>query len=160
MSKESVSAETALPNEAENVALVRNFFADWAQRDASLLAKYLAEDFAYQMIEGEPDIVGPDQFVATLKDVLPGFVEIDMRIRRIECFGHLVMVDRCDRMVGKDEAHSMSFEVAALLVVADGKLKMLRDFPIPGGVFELGDAFAAGTVEDEHRLEVAAEHKE
>jgi limonene-1,2-epoxide hydrolase len=160
MSKESVSAETAPPNEAENVALVRNFFADWAQRDASLLAKYLADDFAYQMIEGQPDIVGPDQFVATLKDVLPGFVEIDMHIRRIECFGHLVMVDRYDRMVGKDEAHSMYFEVVATLVVGDGKLKMLRDFPVPGGVFELGDAFAAGTVEDEHRLDVAAAHKE
>jgi limonene-1,2-epoxide hydrolase len=132
------------PDEAENVELVRRFFADWSKRDAKLLATYLADDFAYQMIEGEPDLVGPGQFVATLDHVLRDFVEIDMHIRRIESFGHLVMVERYDQMIGKDAAHSMCFEVVAMLVVQDGKLKMLRDFPIPGGEFELGAAFDVG----------------
>ncbi|MGI9342288.1 MAG: nuclear transport factor 2 family protein [Gammaproteobacteria bacterium] len=150
-------ASPATPDEAENVEVVRNFFADWSRRDAALLARYLADDFAYQMIEGEPDLVGPAQFVATLEHVLPGFVEIDMHIRRIESFGHLVMVERYDRMIGEDEAHSMCFEVVAILVVEDGKLKMLRDFPIPGGVFELGAAFDAGSAEDRRRLDAARE---
>jgi len=156
-----LSQNTAVPgpghaNETENIALVQNFFADWAKRDASLLATYMADDFAYQMIEGEPDLIGPKQFVATLKDVLPGFVSIDMHIRRIVSYGHLVMVDRHDRMIGADKAHSMNFEVVAMLTVQDGKIKMLRDFPIPGGVFELGEAFAEGSSEDAHRLDVAA----
>ena len=158
MTQPTDDSHSDVPDEAANIALVENFFADWAKQDATLLASYLAEDFAYQMIEGEPDIVGPTQFMATLKDVLPAFVEIDMHIRRIACFGHLVMVERNDRMIGKDEAHSMYFEVAAMLVVQDGKLKMLRDFPIPGGVFQLGDAWLPGTYEEEHRLEVAAKH--
>jgi len=151
------SNTTAPHDEPANIALVKNFFADWAKRDAELLSTYMADDFAYQMIEGEPDIIGPAQFVATLKDVLPQFVEVDMHIRRIECFGHLVMVERYDRMTGKDEAHSMNFEVVAMLVVQDGKLKMLRDFPVPGGVFELGDAWLPGGVEEELRLQAAAE---
>lgn len=146
-----------MPDEAQNVTIVRNFFADWSQRDAALLGGYLADDFAYQMIEGEPDLVGPAQFVATLEHVLQGFVEIDMHIRRIESFGHLVMVERYDRMIGKDEAHSMCFEVVAILVVEDGKLKMLRDFPIPGGIFELGSAFDTGGAEDQRRLDAARE---
>jgi len=153
MSQES--AAPAPPNEADNVALARNFFADWSKRDAALLATYLADDFAYQMIEGEPDLIGPAQFVATLEHVLRGFVEIDMHIRRIEGFGHLVMVERYDRLIGKDAAHSMCFEVVSMLVVQDGKLKMLRDFPIPGGVFELGEAFLAGGEADERRLQAA-----
>ena len=133
MSQEHVTTDSAQPDETENVAIVKNFFADWAKRDAALLATYLADDFAYQMIEGEPDLIGPEQFVATLKDVLTGFTQIDMHIRRIVSYGHIVMVDRFDRMVGKDEAHSMNFEVVATLIVRNGKIKALRDFPLPGG---------------------------
>jgi limonene-1,2-epoxide hydrolase len=147
-------------NEAENVEIVRNFFADWSKRDATALASYLADDFAYQMIEGEPDIIGPAMFVDTLIDVLPSFNEIDMQIRRIVGYGHIVLVDRYDRMRGADEASSMTFEVVGMLVVEDGKLKSLRDFPIPGGVFELGSAWTEGSAADEARLETAAKHKE
>jgi limonene-1,2-epoxide hydrolase len=147
----------ANPNESENIAIVESFFADWAKKDATLLATYLADDFAYQMIEGEPDLIGPAQFVATLGNVLPAFKAIDMHIRRIECYGHLVMVERYDRMTGADEAHNMNFEVAAVLMVCDGKIKALRDYPIPGGVFELGDAWLPGGIEDENRLAAASQ---
>jgi limonene-1,2-epoxide hydrolase len=159
MSQEHVTTDSAQPDETENVAIVKNFFADWAKRDASVLAAYLADDFAYQMIEGQPDIIGPAQFVDTLGPVLPSFVEIDMHIRRIVAYGHIVMVDRFDRMVGKDEAHSMNFEVVPTLIVRNGKIKALRDFPLPGGVFELGDAWLEGSDEDERRLEAAAKHE-
>jgi limonene-1,2-epoxide hydrolase len=145
--------------EAENIELVQNFFSDWSKRDATVLAKYLADDFAYQMIEGEPDIIGPAMFVETLINVLPSFNEIDMHIRRIAGYGHIVMVDRYDRMVGADEASSMMFEVIGILAVQDGKLESLKDFPIPGGVFELGDAWAEGGAANEERLETAAKHK-
>ncbi len=142
--------------ESENIEIVRNFFTDWAKRDAALLATYLADDFAYQMIEGEPDLIGPEQFVATLKDVLAGFTQIDMHIRRIVSYGHIVMVDRFDHMTGSDDAHSMSFEVVGIVTVRNGKLTALRDYPIPGGVFELGDYWLAGGEADEHRIQAAA----
>jgi limonene-1,2-epoxide hydrolase len=80
-------------------------------------------------------------FIETLGDVLPGFVSINMEIRRIVGYGHIVMLDRYDRMTGVDEAHSMNFEVVGLVRVQEGKLSVLRDFPIPGGVFDLGSAW-------------------
>jgi limonene-1,2-epoxide hydrolase len=148
-----LSNEPTQHDEAANVALVERFFADWAKRDANALASYLADDFAYQMIEGEPDIVGPAMFVATLEKVLPSFTVIDMHIRRIVGYGHAVMVERFDRMIGTDAAHSMSFEVVAMLLVESGKIKALRDYPVPGGVFELGDYWREGGAADEHRIQ-------
>jgi hypothetical protein len=61
-------------------------------------------------------------------------------------------------MIGADEAHNMIFEVVAMLIVQDGKIKALRDYPLPGGVFELGEAWVAGSAEDQQRLETAARH--
>jgi limonene-1,2-epoxide hydrolase len=156
-----LSQNTAIPgpghaSESENKDVVLKFFADWSKRDVHLLAKYLADDFAYQMIEGEPDIIGPAMFVETLKDVLPAFTHIDMGIRRIECYGHVVMVDRYDRMTGTTDANSMKFEVVGMLVVKDGKITALRDYPIPGGIFELGSDWDYGSTADQQRLETAA----
>jgi limonene-1,2-epoxide hydrolase len=62
-------------------------------------------------------------------------------------------------MVGKDAAHSMHFEVVGMLVVQDGKITMLRDYPIPGGVFDLGAAWLEGTEADAQRLETAVRHE-
>ncbi len=159
MQQDSSSHDPRHDEEASNMALVQNFFADWSKRDAQLLATYLADDFAYQMIEGEPDLIGPAIFVETLKDVLISFTEIDMQIRRITCHGHVVMVDRFDRMMGKDKDHSMSFEVVGILLVTNRKLRMLRDYPIPGGVFELGNAWLEGSPADKQRLSTAAKRE-
>jgi limonene-1,2-epoxide hydrolase len=127
--------------EAENLEVVRQFFADWSKRDAELLAGYLADDFVYQMVEGQPDICGPQGFIEELGRVLGEFVSVEMKLLRHMAIGQLVMSERQDTLIGKDAAHSMSFSVASVTVVYDGKIAMLRDFPIRGGVYELGDAF-------------------
>ena len=44
-------------------------------------------------------------------------------------------------MIGKDAAHSMRFSVASHSVVYNRKITVLKDYPIPNGTFELGDAF-------------------
>jgi limonene-1,2-epoxide hydrolase len=127
--------------EADNLDLVRRFFADWSQRDAGLLATYLADDLIYQMVEGQPDIHGKAAFVETLGDVLKGFESVEMKLVRHMAVGQLVVSERLDTLIGKDAAHSMSFSVASHSVVYDGKIAVLRDFPIRGGVYELGDSF-------------------
>jgi len=67
--------------EAENITVVKAFFADGFRRDTELLATYLADDFVYQMIEGEPDLSGPAKFVKTLGAVLKTFTRVDMHRR-------------------------------------------------------------------------------
>jgi limonene-1,2-epoxide hydrolase len=127
--------------EAENITLVQRFFDDWAKKDADLLATYLADDLVYQMIEGQPDIVGKAAFVETLGPALGAFKTVDMKILRHYAVGQLVLSERFDTLIGVDEAHSMRFSVASYSVVYDGKITVLKDYPIRGGTFELGDSF-------------------
>lgn len=127
--------------ELENLALVRRFFADWSKRDAELLGTYLADDLVYQMIEGEPDIIGKLAFVEFLGPALETFHTVDMKILRHQAIGQLVFSERFDTLLGKDEAHSMRFSVASYSVVYDGKITILKDYPIRGGTFELGESF-------------------
>ena len=121
--------------------LVSRFFADWSSRDAELLATYLADDLVYQMVEGEPDILGKDAFVAALRDVLKTFTSVDMKIVRHMAVGQLVVSERLDTLLGQDADHSMRFSVASYSLVYDGKITEIRDFPIRDGVFELGSEF-------------------
>jgi limonene-1,2-epoxide hydrolase len=127
--------------ETENAALVRQFFDDWSQRDADLLATYLADDLIYQMVEGQPDIIGKAAFVETLGPVLKSFSSVEMKILRHQAVGQLVLSERFDTLIGKDAAHSMRFSVASYSVVYNRKITVLKDYPIPNGTFELGDAF-------------------
>jgi limonene-1,2-epoxide hydrolase len=127
--------------ETENAALVRQFFDDWSQRDADLLATYLADDLIYQMVEGQPDIIGKAAFVETLGPALKSFSSVEMKILRHQAVGQLVLSERFDTLIGKDAAHSMRFSVASYSVVYNRKITVLKDYPIPNGTFELGDAF-------------------
>lgn len=127
--------------EAENAAIVRRFFDDWSKRDADLLATYLADDLIYQMVEGQPDIIGKAAFVETLGPVLKTFQSVEMKILRHHAVGQLVVSERFDTLIGDDAAHSMRFSVASYSVVYNRKITILKDYPIPNGTFELGDAF-------------------
>lgn len=141
MTAETREADKRAALEAENMAVVRAFFAEWSKRDADLLGRFVADDLVYQMIEDEPDIIGREAFLATLRPVLPSFQSIEMKILNMTAVGQAVLMERHDTLIGADEAHSMRFSVAGFCVVYDRKIKVLRDFPIPGGVFELGESF-------------------
>jgi limonene-1,2-epoxide hydrolase len=141
MSAEPDMAARLQTREAENLALVKQFFADWSKRDVDLLATYLADDLVYQMVEGQPDILGKASFLETLSPVLKTFKSVEMKLVRHTAIAQLVVSERLDTLIGKDAAHSMSFSVASYSVVYDGKIAVLRDFPIRDGVFEIGGAF-------------------
>ena len=127
--------------ETDNLALVQRFFDAWSQRDADLLATYVADDLIYQMIEGEPDIVGKAAFVEILGPALDIFHTIEMKIVRHYAIGQLVVSERFDSLIGADEAHSMRFSVASYSVVYNAKITVLKDYPIRGGTFEIGNSF-------------------
>ncbi|MDP7093670.1 MAG: limonene-1,2-epoxide hydrolase family protein [Gammaproteobacteria bacterium] len=127
--------------EIENERIVTQFCLDWSTRDASLLANYLADDIQYQMFEGRPDIVGREAFIKELDGFLKNMKEVKWEILRTYSIGELVINDRIDHFVGEDESRSMHFSIAGYFLVRDGKIKIWKDYGIPGGISQVGGAF-------------------
>src|SRR6056297_1422634 len=82
--------------ELENERLVTQFCLDWSKRDAAHLAEYLADDVVYQMFEGNPDIIGKEQFIQTLDGFLNSMREVEWEVLRTYSVGELVINDRID----------------------------------------------------------------
>jgi limonene-1,2-epoxide hydrolase len=127
--------------EIENERIVTQFCLDWAKRDVRLLAEYLSDDIVYQMFEGNPDIIGKEKFIKTLDGFLKSMKEVEWEILRTYSIGELVINDRIDHFIGEDEAKSMHFAIAGWFVVRDGKIKIWRDYSLPGGISQVGGAF-------------------
>lgn len=130
--------------ELENERIVTQFCLDWSKRDIHLLADYLADDVVYQMFEGNPDIIGKDKFINTLEGFLKGMKEVEWEIIRTHSIGELVINDRIDHFVGEDESKSMHFSIAGWFLVRDSKIKLWRDYSLPGGITQVGGAFTGG----------------
>ena len=130
--------------ELENERIVTQFCLDWSKRDIHLLADYLADDVVYQMFEGNPDIIGKDKFINTLEGFLKGMKEVEWEIIRTHSIGELVINDRIDHFVGEDESKSMHFSIAGWFLVRDSKIKLWRDYSLPGGISQVGGAFTGG----------------
>jgi len=129
--------------EIENERIVTQFCLDWAKRDATLLAEYLADDVVYQMFEGNPDIIGKEAFIKTLDAFLKNLKEVEWEIIRTHAIGELVINDRIDHFRGEDESKSMHFAIAGWFLVRDGKIKIWRDYALPGGISQVGKAFGS-----------------
>jgi limonene-1,2-epoxide hydrolase len=130
--------------ETENERLVTQFCLDWAKRDVNLLADYLADDIQYQMFEGRPDIVGKEELINTLGGFLQNMKEVDWEILRTHSVGELVINDRIDHFIGEDESKSMHFAIAGYFLVRDGKIKIWKDYSLPGGINQVGAGFTGG----------------
>ena len=130
--------------EIENERIVTQFCLDWATRDVNLLADYLADDVVYQMFEGQPDIIGKQAFIQALSGFLGKLKEVEWEIVRTHTIGEIVINDRIDHFVGEDESHSMHFAIAGHFLVRDGKIKIWRDYGLPGGISQVGGAFTGG----------------
>ena len=125
-----MTEKTAL--EEENERLVTQFCLDWAKRDADLLVEYLADDIEYQMYEGRPDIVGHEQFKTELGDWLKGLKEVKWEINRSHAIGELVINERVDHFIAEDEKKTFHLPIAGVFLVRDGKIKMWKDYSLPG----------------------------
>ena len=141
----AVSETTAQSElEIENERIVTQFCLDWATRDVNLLADYLADDIQYQMFEGRPDIMGREAFIKELGPFLSNLKEVEWEILRSSTIGELVINARIDHFVGEDEKRSMHFAIAGFFVVRDGKIKIWKDYALPGGISQVGGAFTGG----------------
>jgi len=63
---------------------------------------------------------------------------------RSYAIGELVINERIDHFVANDEKRSMHFSIAGFFLVRDGKIKVWKDYSLPGGVSQLGGAYKRG----------------
>jgi limonene-1,2-epoxide hydrolase len=138
--EQAVSSEL----EQENERIVTQFCLDWAKRDVDLLADYLADDIVYQMFEGRPDILGKEAFKQALGGFTKNLKSIEWEILRTHTIGELVINDRIDHFIGETEEKSMHFAIAGFFLVKEGKIKVWKDYSLPGGISQVGGAFTGG----------------
>jgi len=120
--------------ERANETLVNNFCRDWSTRDVDALARYLAEDLVYQITPGQPLITSLEQFKTQMGPFMSRMASIDWEILRSHVIGPLVLNERIDHFNAPEggKSPSMHFHVAGHFLVEDGKIKIWKDWPIPG----------------------------
>jgi len=120
--------------EIANETLVTNFCRDWSKRDIDALTPYLADDLLYQITPGQPLITSLEQFQKQMGPFLKNMESIEWIIHRSYVVGPLVLNDRIDHFNAPEDSKmpSMHFQIAGHFLVEDGKIKIWKDWPIPG----------------------------
>jgi len=120
--------------EIASETLVTNFCRDWALRDIDALLPYLADDLVYQITPGQPLITSAEQFAKQMGPFLTKMESIDWEILRSYVIGQLVLNERIDHFnaPADSKSPSMHFHIAGHFFVEDGKIKIWKDWPIPG----------------------------
>jgi limonene-1,2-epoxide hydrolase len=120
--------------ERANETLVNNFCRDWSTRDIEALVPYLADDLLYQITPGQPLITSLEQFKTQMGPFMSRMASIDWEILRSYVIGPLVLNERIDHFNAPEggKSPSMRFHVAGHFLVEDGKIKIWKDWPMPG----------------------------
>ena len=114
--------------------MVTNFCRDWSKRDIDALTPYLADDLLYQITPSQPLITSLEQFQKQMGPFLKNMESIEWIILRSYVVGPLVLNDRIDHFNAPADSKmpSMHFQIAGHFLVEDGKIKIWKDWPIPG----------------------------
>jgi limonene-1,2-epoxide hydrolase len=128
--EESEKSELEIANET----LVTNFCKDWSLRDIDALMPYLAEDLTYQITPGQPLITSAAQFAKQMGPFLKNMESIEWEILRSFSVAPLVLNERIDHFnaPADSKSPSMHFHIAGHFLVEDGKIKIWKDWPMPG----------------------------
>lgn len=127
---ESEKSELDIANET----LVTNFCRDWSLRDMDALLPYLAEDLVYQITPGQPLITSAAQFAKQMGPFLKNLESVEWEILRSYAVAPLVLNERIDHFnaPADSKSPSMHFHIAGHFFVEDGKIKIWKDWPVPG----------------------------
>jgi len=118
--------------EIANETLVTNFCRDWSNRDAEALLPYLWEDLTYQIAPGQPTLTSSEQFVKMMGGFMANMESIHWDILRQHAIGPCVLNERIDYFNAPEGGTSMRFQVAGQFLIEDGRIKVWKDWPIPG----------------------------
>ena len=129
--------------EINNENLVTKFCIDWNKMDAEYLAEFLDEKVAYMMFEGRPDIVGKGEFIKLMKPFFKSLKGVEWKMLSSQVIGDIVINERIDHFYAKNPKRSMHFGIAGFFLVRDNKIKIWRDYNMPGGIRKLGPLVSA-----------------
>ncbi len=117
-----------------NETLVTNFCKDWSLREIDALMPYLAEDLTYQITPGQPLITSAAQFAKQMGPFLKNLESIEWEILRSHSVAPLVLNERIDHFnaPADSKSPSMHFHIAGHFFVEDEKIKIWKDWPVPG----------------------------
>jgi limonene-1,2-epoxide hydrolase len=129
-----LSEEQQAALEKANAELVTNFVRDYATRDAAVIDKYVADDVAYQITAGMPDIVGREAFYNHNANMFKGLESVEWINLRQFAIGQIVINDRIDEFYPYPGSKTprMRFRVAGYFLIEDNQIKVWRDFAYPG----------------------------
>lgn len=122
------------PIEAANEKLVNDFCAAWSRLDLSAIESALADDITFQLIDGFPLVEGREAFMAQVKGFLANVERCEFEMFRSEAIGNLVINERFDHFYAKEGEKDQHFHVSGSFLVKDGKIKVWKDYWLPGDV--------------------------
>ncbi len=114
--------------EQANEDLVNRFCADWARRDAGLLAGYFADKFEYMVWEGGPVITSREAFIEQMGPFLTRLKAVDWVVVRSQALGPMVINERIDHFYAHDSKYDNHPHIAGLFIVRDGRIAVWRDY--------------------------------
>ena len=127
----AASAAEASAVEKANVEVTRSICKDIATLDVDKLADYLADEFRFQLIEGQPIIEGKEKFLAFIKGFAGPFERAEFILHRIHCLGNLVITDRTDHFYAREGGTDQTFKVTGFHWIKDGKFYEWKDYSLP-----------------------------
>jgi len=99
--------------------------------DVAQLAPYLADDFVFQLIDGQPLIKGKDTFLQFVGQFFSPFERAEFIVHRSHAMGNLVINERTDNFFAKEGGTNQSFHVTGFCLVKDGKIQEWKDYGLP-----------------------------
>lgn len=124
-----------------NEAILRQFLAKWAVRDAEGMAAMFAEDGVYDNVPDEKPMVGRAAILAWLNAVFEHITRIDVEILNISSNGEWVLDERIDDHIVGDHINGekhMPLPVMNATRIVNGEIVLFRDYYCRKTVAALG----------------------
>lgn len=130
MPQGKIHAETKEVEKA-NQALVQRMCDEISPQNPAGLSEFLADDFVFQLIDGQPLVEGKETFLKFVGTFFAPFESADFIVHRMHTIGNLVINERTDNFKAKEGGQDASFHVAGFCLVKDGKIVEWKDYGLP-----------------------------
>ncbi len=110
---------------ADNVAIIREFIEAWSSLDADRLAEYFTEDGTYHNMPTQP-VSGKDNVREFIRGFLATWTETRWDILNILGEGDVVIAERVDRT--RTSMGDVDLPCTGVFEMEDGRIRVWRDY--------------------------------